>query len=655
MGQQHARPARRHHRLLTALVAVLAATAALVGVGVAPAAAAGPRLDLRVLLIGGGVSDPTTAAWERELERIGVAYRVIRTPSASDPVTRDQLVDPADPTHGYFNGVVLGTESSLFWGGLDEVYRYEQEFRVRQLDGFEYPRAQVGQVELDDQTADRNLSGRTATMTSAGKAAFPYLRGPVPIDTGAYGYLAVATSPDFTPHLTVNNGANPILGVYQHPADDPSDPKAGVAEMVMTVNYSDSMLHWRLLGRGMISWVTKGASLGLVRNYLANQVDDVLIPDDLWDVAANCTPGDDSDCPAGSTATPRTVRMNAADVTATMDWQTKYGVKLDLAFNASGAVAGDALTAALLKNKSSFRWINHTWDHPFLGCRQYVVPADKTSGCAVWPSTDEIASQISKNQQWAAKSSLPAFRKQELVTGEHSGLDNPNMPAALAKTGIQVIAADASRQPTPYAIGSAVTVPRYPSNVYYNVSTWEEQLDEYNYIYLPPSLGGACVNTSTTTCRTAPATKEEFIASEARSMMGQVLSTDPRVGYSHQSNLSGDRILLSVLGRVLDNYNTWFKTNTPVVSTTLSRSSTELTQQGAWTAALAAGRVEAWTEDGQVTVAVVSGTSPVFVPVTVPTGTMAGTVAFGTAYAGARSAWQQVAPGSPLVLTLPAA
>ena len=36
-------------------------------------------------------------------------------------------------------------------------------------------------------------------------------------------------------------------------------------------------------------------------------------------------------------------------------------------------------------------------------------------------------------------------------------------------------------------------VPRYPSNVYYNVSRQGQQLDEYNWIYVAPANGGGCV------------------------------------------------------------------------------------------------------------------------------------------------------------------
>ena len=126
----------------------------------------------------------------------------------------------------------------------------------------------------------------------------------------------------------------------------------------------------------------------------------------------------------------------------------------------------DPLTTRLLQAKDDFRWINHTYEHPNLDTL----------------SNDEIIAQIKKNTSWARKVGL-SINTRELVTGEHSGLKNPAMAAALTKAGIRWIGADNSREPTPYVIGSAVTIPRHPANVYYNVGTLAEQLDEYNWIY----------------------------------------------------------------------------------------------------------------------------------------------------------------------------
>jgi hypothetical protein len=290
-----------------------------------------------------------------------------------------------------------------------------------------------------------------------------------------------------------------------------------------------------------------------------------------------------------------------------------------------------------------------------MGCLAFKIAGDATSGCATWMSASTIQSEISKNVTWAQNNTLPAFHKQELVTGEHSGLDNPNMPAALAKFGIRFIASDASRQRMPYPIGNATTVPRHPSNVYYNVSTMAQQLDEYNHIYLPPSAGGVCVNTSTTTCRSTPITEAEYIAAEAATMQWQLLSNDPRVGYSHQTNLTDDRLLLIVLGRVLDEYRTWFSANAPVENPTLSESSAVLLRQRQWSAALAAGSITGFVRDGVVTIEN-NGSTSLAVPVTMPAGTRVtgSTTQFGSAYAGSRSTWKSLAPGAVFSLTLPA-
>ena len=36
---------------------------------------------------------------------------------------------------------------------------------------------------------------------------------------------------------------------------------------------------------------------------------------------------------------------------------------------------------------------------------------------------------------------------------------------------------------------TATAIPRYPTNIYYNVSTQAEEVDEYNQIYLAPPSG----------------------------------------------------------------------------------------------------------------------------------------------------------------------
>jgi hypothetical protein len=240
------------------------------------------------------------------------------------------------------------------------------------------------------------------------------------------------------------------------------------------------------------------------------------------------------------------------------------------------------------------------------------------------------------------------------------------MPAALAATGVTTFATDASRQPNQYSLTSgsstATSAPRYPSNIYYNASNWTDELNEYNTLYVTPSvpLGNAtyptetghCDASSATTCLTAPATQSSLLASESRIMLSHVLANNPRVGYAHQTNLIGGSdpangyTLLTLLNNMLSQYDAW--TTTPLVQMTDVTEANVLTEQSAW--AKAAGSVKATETNGVVTVTNASG-SPVSVPVTVPPGTTIGGAAFGQPYGGELSTWTSVPAAGTTTLT----
>jgi hypothetical protein len=319
----------------------------------------------------------------------------------------------------------------------------------------------------------------------------------------------------------------------------------------------------------------------------------------------------------------------------------------------------DPLATQLLADKAQYRWINHTYTHPFLGCVQdtSTVPwscAKNADGSTRYMSRADISAQIRDNHNWGVTKGLPLDRT-ELVTGEHSGLktlpqqpdDNPNLARALADNGVKWIASDNSRDPAQRPVGAALTVPRYPMNVYYNVGTEEEMADEYNWIYTSAADGGSgiCENNPASTCLdepldTATGYDDHIVPLEARTALGHAISNDPRPHYAHQSNLAEDRTLYPVLDKVLADYRALFADNTPVENLAQSAIGTELQRRAAWQSALAKGSVTAYRIGNTVTVTAPSGTQ---IPVTAPQGTvkqlLIGTTAFGTPYAGERSAW----------------
>ncbi len=280
-----------------------------------------------------------------------------------------------------------------------------------------------------------------------------------------------------------------------------------------------------------------------------------------------------------------------------------------------------------------------------------------------------IVYQINQNKTWARNKGL-AIQAGELVTGEHSGMrilpqqpvDNPNLGPAFTQTGVLWAGSDNSRDPQQRKIGSAQTVPRHPMNIFFNVATFAEEVDEYNWIYTSRADGGSGIcedNPATTTC-VAPLDlstgfAERIVPQETRIALSHVLGNDARPHYVHQSNLTEDRIVLPVLDEVLGQYRATFAANTPIVNQRMSAIGLQLQREAAWRAVVNAGAVSGYIQDGRVTVTAPSGTD---VPITVPEGTRKSQLLFpplfGQAYGGERSAYERAANFGPIVLVLPA-
>ncbi|MEU0563289.1 hypothetical protein [Dactylosporangium sp. NPDC006015] len=642
-----------------------------------PALAAEPRqrIDLRVLVLDDGSTGVDML--RAQLDREGVPYDALQLADAGRArITPAFLADSVSGVRrAKFQGVIVPNESAVTGTEATALADFEREFKIRQIDAYTWANPNVGQ----DLAWSGVLDGAMMTVTDAGKAAgFGYLKGTVRIDDRdpavieSYGYLGTRREgATFTPLVTgsvPNAPTGSLMGVYTHD---------GREELVVTLAANRYQTHAMELGHGLITWLTKGVHLGNTRNFLSVHVDDVLLPDDRWDTTHNCTAGDD--CGPGIENT--TIRMTPADVQALIAWQQANDLKLDIAFNGGGSVeagAGDPLTTAMVNNKNQFRWINHTYEHPYLGCVQdFTVSPWKCAtdgyGATRWTSQADITAQIKRNIDWA-KSKGITVDAAELVTGEHSGLktlpqmpaDNPNLAPALNGTGVKYIASDASREQTTRAVGNAVTVPRYPMNIYYNVATKAEEVDEYNWIYTSRAHGGSgiCENNPASTCITplgANGFDTYIVPVEARIAYDHVVSTSPAPHYAHQSNLAEDRILYPVLDAVLARYTATYTSATPVVNPKFAETALQNKRQAAWAAALRSRAVEAYTLDGRVTV-VNRGGGALDVPMTMPNGTKVISMSvlgievvggnFGDPYGGERSTWRSLGRGASQQLRL---
>jgi hypothetical protein len=410
---------------LVAALAVPVATAAPPSRG-----APGQTVDLKVLLISADGSEPGFGAWKAELEREGVPYDTLvayngQTKAAT--LTDARLADYGTG-HGRYQAVILASgdlghtvtnpdKTTSYLSAFTDaewatLTRYEQTFAIRQLSDYTAPSPAHGLNTVGGATQD----GVVGTLTAAGKAAFPYLKGPVaiadddPAVAETFGYRATPVSGDNWQTLLAGPGGTAFLGIYTH-------PDGGREEMVMTVASNQFQNHNQLLRHGMLDWVTRGVFLGYQRNYLEVQVDDLFLGDDAWDPATHTTNYD----PAAAS------RMTPADVDQALAWSKAHGLRLDFAFNGGGSelykgqagVATDPLAAKFAQPavNSAFGFINHTYEHPNLDCS----------------TTPYIARQISTNLSWAQSHGVPVTSPAELVTGEHSGLANtrPGNPGTI--------------------------------------------------------------------------------------------------------------------------------------------------------------------------------------------------------------------------------
>ncbi|HEX2809075.1 MAG TPA: fibronectin type III domain-containing protein, partial [Kineosporiaceae bacterium] len=465
-----------------------------------------------------------------------------------------------------------------------------------------------------------------------------------------------------------------LAGVYAHDNRE---------ELVLPAAFNEYMQWFNEVAPGIVSWATRGIHLGYQRNYFNVHVDDVFLADSRWSVAGHCTPGDGCVDP---TVTTPDIRMTAADVANLVAWQTAHGFKLDMAFNGGGAELAKTATdgsdplanAEFLKDQAEFSWINHTYTHPYLGCIQ-IAPTEigQTWHCATaagqtprqdeeipdtfdattsldWASQAAITQQVGGNITWAQTNGLTNFNATELVTGEHSGLaslpqqpvDNPFLAPALAALHIAFTGSDGSREAEPRLLdgGSTVTVPRHPMNIFYNAGTYQDEVDEYNWIYTAVADGGGGIctaNPTTSTCitplpagsnATARASFDSYIKPlEIRNALKYVLTNDPRPFYAHQSNLAEDGILYPVVQGVLDSYAAVYDTaTTPIKQTGLTGQYDAISKITNWKAVSA-------SVDGYVDgTGVHTPAASVAVPITVPAGS---TGAGLESYAGSLSGW----------------
>jgi hypothetical protein len=630
----------------------------------------GVNLDVLV------VSDdtPPVKAIGQQLTTEGIPTTFINLHDSSrKSITRAFLARtlPGGGHGGNFEGIVLpgpvpsglsaAEESALAW--------YERTFRVRQVDAYSPPDPFIG---MNPPVYSGPLSG-AAHVTKAGRdAGFGYLNGSFPFSGGAagpapFGYLAEPVPGGGATSLLDaavpgSSGRAALVWQYDSQGREQLGIGFGVASFLTQFHY---------LAHGIVTWVTRGVNLGNWRNYLDIAYDDMFLGDAQWSTVGHCTPGDTT-CPPGTPKT-ATIRMTPADVSYLVQWQRQHDFKVEFLYNGGGSArfatdGVDQLLQATRPVAKDFYWVNHTYTHAYMGCKQdfAVVPwkCVTSDGRIMWAAgPDLINSQILDNFTWAKKNGIPA-EPGVVATGEYSGLpmlpqqpvDNPNLDAAMGPDGIRWIALDASREPNMRYVGAALGVPRHPIDVGYDVSTVAAEINEFNWYNTSKADGGSgiCQGSKVSACLKPVNPKTGWtsyiLPGQVQIVLSELLDNDPRPFFMHQSNLTGDRLAYQVMDGILSAYHAVYRADTPIVNLPMSGGGAALQNQQLWATAVREHLVTAWVQGRTVTISGPSGTT---VPVTVPQGTTTGSdgQAFGSRYAGELSQYT-VLGSHPLTLTL---
>jgi hypothetical protein len=513
-----------------------------------PVAAETPTsIDMKLLVISADGNEPVFAAIKSILNQIGVPYDAMI--ATNTPLTAQTLSDGLGA--GRYQGILLATgnlgyqtnagdyQSAFTAAQWEMLWQYERDFKVRQVTLYTYPSGPPDSYGLGEPLAtDTTTTPIAASLTAEGKTIFGYLNPDNPISIrNAYTYLSMpVSSANPVPLLRTPDGYA-LASIYTY-AD-------GRQNLAMTMDGNPDLVHTLLLGYGTVNWVSKGFFLGQRKIHMTAQPDDVLIADDLWVPSAL------------SDTTGAEYRITGADYTKLVSWQrtvraahpNNAQLRLEMPYNgvgASGVYPNDTLTSTVRKNSGPFGWVNHTYDHELL---DFISEADALR-------------QLEKNHKVAQQLNFNLYSKDSMIQPEISGLNNPAFFAAAKSFGIRYILSDTSqpgwKSPSPNTgivstiEPSILIIPRYPTNLFYNVSTPEEWTSEYNHFYAPGGLFPAWDRALT---------YEEILDKESEMWLRYLLKYDVNPVMFHQTNLrayppDGARSLLGDLINItLAKYN----------------------------------------------------------------------------------------------------
>lgn len=595
-------------------------------------------MKLLIISAAGGDADPNLAGITYFAREIGVPYDVMI--AKDTPLTTASLLDASGD--GKYQGIILSDKSLVFNNnGVFEsafndaewniLWQYMREFGVRQVAMSGFPGASPEDYGL--RSIDGLETGDTviAKLTDQGSTIFESLKADADIPiTGSFTYQAEfcgAACPDVTatttPLLTHATTGNILAALST--TDD------GRQIMTFTMNHNSFLRHTGLLAYDIINWVTDGIFIGERRMYYTLDIDDHYLASAVWNPATNSvfpTSGEGS----------QTFRLSATDLYAARDGVLDLRSRFNSpnfnyiqVFNADKAdptatvnCADNAtLSEATLCVKDFFPWVSHTFTHAEMDFLTY----------------NQSLAEFEQNIDFG-EANLN-FDRQFLVTGKHSGLgwyaiadapagatcevdqvpgdpfcqfgleaSNTDMLRAAEDLGIKYLAANRGWDThvaecdtclITHPLNSNIKlVPRWPTNIFFNTSTPEENTSEFNYLYGP---GGIVTDAFGNSFFDRALTAQEILDFEADIGLRHILSTSPYPHFIHQGNLReyspGRSLAYDLSEAIMKEYSQYF--SLPLVSQTWAEMTDTLEKRTSFFNAGASGKIDILTKAVTIT------------------------------------------------------
>jgi MYXO-CTERM domain-containing protein len=557
----------------------------------------GSIVDARVLVITADGSDPAAAAVQAALSRLGTPFDV-HDATRGPRLTADML---ASGNHGRYDAVILDRGALLTSSGASAftdaewqaLAAYEAGFGVRRAALDTLPDAGYGfapPVGMASGTV-------AARCTSAGQAVFAGANCANPIRIANAVVYTAAPADAATVPLLVDDAGHALAVTRTYPD--------GREALALTFAQADGAAHTAQLLFGVIRWASRGLFLGERHAYAGVQIDDLFLASGMYD---------------GSPA----VRITGADLQAFVDWQrarrqspVTAGFRAAFCVNTQKAVDGDPLTAAAQAIGDGFAWINHTWDHQDMTNMDYAT----------------ALAEFTQNEQRIAQLGLKPFDQVDAVTPDISGLTNASVLSAAFAAGVRYLVSDTSQPgydnprfnegiPSTLQPG-LLLIPRRPTELYYNVSTPAQWVNEYD------ARHGASLDYAA------------IVDKVSDTLLGYLLRGENDPWMFHQADCldhgGGHSLLSDLLDAVFDKYAAL--TTVPIVSPTMDALGARVAARAAYDTAGVSATIGA---DGSVSVHVAGNAATV--PIT-------GLCTPGAeSYAGDWISYVDVAPGADVTV-----